>query len=120
MKLKMIKQFFGEQLIEIVFNRHQNREKKACLKHNHQFEYIDMIKINNAVRFTAANEVFKEYAPCDVNWNLQGVKWSSNKEILKEAEETHLNLKNVHNAEADWKKTNSDVRLKDNNVDWMQ
>ena len=74
MKLKMIKQFFKKQLIEIVFNHHQNREKKICLKHNHQFEYIDMIKINNAIKFIIANEIFKKYVFCDVNQNLQNVK----------------------------------------------
>ena len=36
MKFKIIKQFFEKQLIKIVFNHHQNYEKKICLKHNHQ------------------------------------------------------------------------------------
>ena len=49
MKFKIIKQFVNKQLIEIVFNHHQNHEKFFCLKHNHQFEYINMIKINNAI-----------------------------------------------------------------------
>ena len=120
MKLKMIKKFSGERLTEVVLNRHQGRGKNACLEHNHQLEYIDMIKINSAVRSTAATEVSKGYAPCDVNRNLQGVKWTSNKEVLKKAGGTHLNLKGVHNAGADWKKTNPDDRLKGNSVGWMQ
>ena len=114
MKLKMIKQFFDE-LVGVVLSRHQGRGKESCLEHNHQFDYIDVIKINSAVKFTAANEVSKGYAPCDVNRNLQEVKWSSNKKALRKAGGLHLNLKGVHNAGANWKKTNPDIRLKGHN-----
>ena len=114
MKLKMIKQF-SDELIRVVFNHHQERGKESCLKHNHQSDYIDVIKINSAVKSTTANEVLKGYAPCDVNCNLQEVKWFSNKKVLKKAGELHLNLKGVHNAEANWKKTNPDIRLKSHN-----
>lgn len=73
--------------------------KNACLKHNHTAEYVNIIKLNFAVKITVDNEMIKEYASIQVNRLLQNVKFSINKLVLQQSDEQHLNLKKVHNAD---------------------
>lgn len=54
----------------------------------------------------------KIYTPATVNRNLQRVKWVGNYDALKNVGVTYLNLKVLHNAGEDFKKTNPDIRMK--------
>lgn len=60
MKLKMFKQWLEQNLISMTMSLHVN--KNACLKHNHTAEYVNIIKLNFAVKITVDNEMIKEYA----------------------------------------------------------
>ena len=118
MKLMMIKQFDSESsdnLLTVTLNRH---EKSDCLEHNHTAEYLDTIKINSDVRLIAGQEVSKGYTPAVVNRNMQGVKWSSNFDALKNAGGINMNLMTVHNAGSGFKRINPDVRIMGANEEW--
>lgn len=72
----------------------------VCYEHNHTLEYPDTIKVNSKIKNTVATEVAKGYRPSDISRNIKGVKWTANKEALKNAGGTHLDLKGIHNAGA--------------------
>lgn len=109
-QLVMNKQFDDSQnLLTVKLDCHTSQ--KSSQVHNHTLEFLDSIKINSAIKLTAGKEVAKGYAPSVVNRNMQGVKWAANLETLKDAGGIHLNLKTVHNAGKDFKKSNPDVRI---------
>lgn len=60
----------------------------------------------------------KSYTPATVNRNLQGVKWVGNYNALKDVGDTYLNLKLLHNAGENFKKTNPDIRMKGAKKKW--
>lgn len=53
-----------------------------------------------------------------MNRNLQGVKWAGNRDALKDAGGTYLDLGAVHNAGGDFKKSNPDIRMKGAKEEW--
>ena len=65
MKLKMCKQWIDDQLHSVTLILHQ--DKISCQEHNHTAEYVDVIKLNSAVKTIAGDEVFKGYASASVN-----------------------------------------------------
>ena len=70
MKLKYSQQYRdNDELEEITLSRLDD-----CLEHNHILKYIDVIKINDAVKFVVAHEVFKEYVLAIINRLLKGTK----------------------------------------------
>lgn len=118
MKMVMAKEFDTKiELQKVTISLHTDR-KSPCSSHNHTFDYSDSIKLNSAVWLTAGQEVAKGYTPAVVNRNLQGVKWAGNRDALKEAGGTYLDLKAVHNAGGDFKKTNPDIRMKGSKEEW--
>ena len=119
MKLKMVKHWLGEELLTVTLSMHEDK-KNPCSEHNHTFEYVDIIKLNSAIKSSAGDEVAKGYAPAIVHRNLKGVKWSANLTALKEAGGQYLDLKKVHNAGIAWKRSNPDVRMKTGRLVWEE
>ncbi|MCJ1344194.1 hypothetical protein MMC31_002397, partial [Peltigera leucophlebia] len=118
MKMVMAKEFDAEiKLQKVTISLHTDK-KSPCSSHNHTFDYSDSIKLNSAVRSAAGQEVAKGYTPAAVNRNLQGVKWAGNRDALKDAGGTYLDLKAVHNAGGDFRKANPDIRMKGAKEEW--
>ena len=121
MKMKIVKQFSVKEpkvLESVVLSLHV--DKANCLTHNHTREFSDTIKINSFVMDAAGEQVAQGYEVAWVNRILQGVKWSDNLKALKLAGGIHLELKDVHNAGAEWKKRNPDERIGDTQDPWPQ
>ena len=87
-------------------------KKSPCSSHNLIFNFSDSIKLNSAVRSAAGQEVAKSYTPAAVNRNLQGVKWASKRDALKDVGGTYLDLKAIYNACGDFGKVNPNIRIK--------
>lgn len=51
----------------------------------------------------------KNYTLIAVKWNFYEVEWVGNRDILKDVEDTYLDLKVVHNMGGDFKKANPDI-----------
>ncbi len=105
----MVKEFDTEiKLQKVIISLHIDK-KSPYSSHNHIFDYRNSIKLNSAIRSVASQEVAKDYIPTVVNRNFQGVKWAGNCDALKDAGETYLDLKAVHNAGGDFKKSNPNI-----------
>ena len=115
MRLKMLKQYEDDVLQMVSIKRHG-----ACLEHNHTLEYLDAIKINDGVKSAVGGEVSRGYRVADINRNLQGVRFEENREALLEAGGQHVNLKAIHNAGAQFKRQNPDIRKRGNREDWEE
>ena len=49
-------------------------KKNFCSEHNHIFEYVNIIKLNSAIKFSVDDEIAKNYASIIVHKNLKRVK----------------------------------------------
>ncbi len=103
-----------EMKMQIVFQRIKDVMKvkrlSDCHQHCHFLENSDWIKQNSVCCFLVISEVVKNYAVTAVSQNLSAVDQSKKHTLLKKTESHWLSLKNCHNAEAAYKKQNSDTQ----------
>ena len=78
MKMAMIKTFDeADELLTVTLNCHVTKKLDDSIDqrhHNHHLEFLNGIKTNSALKFTAGKEIAKGYAPAAVNRNMQEVR----------------------------------------------
>lgn len=115
MKLALIKRFDEaiDDLISVELNCHVNKkfDSEIQRQHNHTLEFLDNIKINSVIKFSAEKEIAKGYTPAAVNRNMQGVRWEGNYEVLQEAGGRNFNWETVYNAGRNFRKQHPDARI---------
>ena len=122
MKLKMIKTYSQSDdsvLLFIEISLHIDK-KHPCYEHNHTQDFLDLIKINSFVMKIAGKVVSQGVDVCSVHSILKDVKWTNNLTALEAAGGKHLNLKDCHNAGAEWKKAHPDQRIQGAKASWSE
>ena len=93
--------------------------KEKCKVHNHDLNYFDQTKINDEIRIVVDRKMIKSYRFAHINRNMQRVKWKINHVALKTTDDLIMNLKTVHNANANFLKINFDSHRRDNDLCWQ-
>ena len=122
MKLKVINRFNSadtSQLETVSLSLHTEK-KKPCFVHNHDLDFSDTIKINSFIMDAVGQQVALGYEPAHIHRVLVGVKWTGNLTALKAAGGTHFDLKDVHNAGAEWRRAHPDLRHQGAKIPWEQ
>lgn len=123
MKMKIIKRFdvddVDKPLVSISLSIHTDR-KNPCSTHNHQLDFVDLVKCNSYIMNAAGQQVAFGYEPADIYRVLVGVKWTGNLLALHTAGGRHFNRKDVNNAGVEWRKAHPDMRYAGARLGWEQ